>query len=230
MKASFTNGKLQISTTAAGADQKLAIQASGTDNIGFGTSSSALITSTGTDVGGSKGSSSVRENLAKQFNTLLSQITQQAKDSSYNGVNLLYRTSSNVADNTLHIAFNEKNSSALDIQGVKFDAEGLGLNEVSGNFQTDAEINSVIEKLTTATSNLRTQSSTFGSNLSVVQNRQDFSKNLINILDIGSANLVNADLNEEAANSQALSTRNSIATSALSLANQAQQGILQLLR
>ncbi|WP_279578206.1 flagellin [Methylobacterium sp. J-078] len=230
VKASFTNGKLQISTTAAGADQKLAIQASGTDNIGFGTSSSALITSTGTDVGGSKGSSSVRENLAKQFNTLLSQITQQAKDSSYNGVNLLYRTSSNVADNTLHIAFNEKNSSALDIQGVKFDAEGLGLNEVSGNFQTDAEINSVIEKLTTATSNLRTQSSTFGSNLSVVQNRQDFSKNLINILDIGSANLVNADLNEEAANSQALSTRNSIATSALSLANQAQQGILQLLR
>jgi flagellin-like hook-associated protein FlgL len=42
--------------------------------------------------------------------------------------------------------------------------------------------------------------------------------------------MTNADLNEEAANSQALSTRNSLAISALSLANQAQQGILQLLR
>ncbi|WP_349644076.1 flagellin, partial [Rhodopseudomonas palustris] len=39
-----------------------------------------------------------------------------------------------------------------------------------------------------------------------------------------------ADTNEEAANSQALSTRQSIAVSALSLANQSQQGVLQLLR
>jgi flagellin-like hook-associated protein FlgL len=39
-----------------------------------------------------------------------------------------------------------------------------------------------------------------------------------------------ADSNEEAANSQALSTRQSIAVSALSLANQSQQSVLQLLR
>jgi flagellin len=63
-----------------------------------------------------------------------------------------------------------------------------------------------------------------------VQNRQDFTKNLTNVLTTGSANLTNADLNEEAANSQALSTRQSLAISALSLANTAQQGVLQLLR
>ncbi|MGU3341652.1 flagellin, partial [Methylobacterium mesophilicum] len=68
------------------------------------------------------------------------------------------------------------------------------------------------------------------SNLSVVQNRQDFSKNLINVLDTGASNLTSADLNQEAANSQALTTRQSLGISALSLANQAQQGILQLLR
>mgnify|MGYP000670917586 CR=1 FL=1 len=39
-----------------------------------------------------------------------------------------------------------------------------------------------------------------------------------------------ADTNEEAANSQALSTRQSIAVSALALANQSQQSVLQLLR
>lgn len=64
----------------------------------------------------------------------------------------------------------------------------------------------------------------------MVQNRQGFSKQLINILDTGAANLTNADLTEEAANSQALSTRQSLGISALSLANQAQQGVLQLLR
>ena len=70
----------------------------------------------------------------------------------------------------------------------------------------------------------------FGANLSIVQIRQDFAKNIINVLQTGSANLTLADTNEEAPNSQALSTRQSIATSALSLANQSQQSVLQLLQ
>ena len=69
-----------------------------------------------------------------------------------------------------------------------------------------------------------------GSNLSVVQIRQDFNKSLINVLQTGASNLTLADPNQEAANSQALSTRQSIAVSALALANQSQQSVLQLLR
>ncbi|MET0526867.1 MAG: flagellin [Microvirga sp.] len=69
-----------------------------------------------------------------------------------------------------------------------------------------------------------------GSNLSVVQVRQDFTKQLSDILISGASKLTDADMNEEAANSQALSTRNALAVSALSLANTAQQSILQLLR
>lgn len=77
---------------------------------------------------------------------------------------------------------------------------------------------------------LKSLSSMLGSNLSVVQTRQDFTKQMVDVLDTGSANLLNADINAEAATSQALSTRQSLAISALSLANQANQGILQLLR
>ncbi|KQO69426.1 hypothetical protein ASF22_02110 [Methylobacterium sp. Leaf87] len=225
-----SDNKLAFSTVASGADQKLTIKAAGTADTCLGLNTAGALKGSGTDKGGSLGASSVRSTLATQFNNLLTQITQQAKDSSYNDVNLLFRNGSNASENTLHVSFNEKNTSALDIQGVKFDAEGLGLTATTGNFQTDEEINAVIEKLTSATTTLRTQSSTFGANLSVVQNRQDFTKNLTNSLDTGAANLTNADLDEEAANSQALSTRNSLAVSALSLANQAQQGILQLLR
>jgi flagellin len=53
---------------------------------------------------------------------------------------------------------------------------------------------------------------------------------MVDGLDTGAANLTDADMNEEAARSQALSTRQSLAISALSLANTANQGILQLLR
>ena len=94
----------------------------------------------------------------------------------------------------------------------------------------NATINKVVAKLSAASTLLRTQGSALGSNLSIVQIRQDFSKNLINVLQTGSSNLTLADTNEEAANSQALSTRQSIAVSALALANQSQQSVLQLLR
>jgi flagellin len=98
------------------------------------------------------------------------------------------------------------------------------------NFLDNASANREIDKLGAVSNTLRTQASTLGSNLSIVQIRQDFSKNLINVLQTGSSNLTLADTNEEAANSQALSTRQSIAVSALSLANQSQQSVLQLLR
>src|SRR5438552_3397284 len=88
----------------------------------------------------------------------------------------------------------------------------------------------VLTALNNASSTLRSQASAFGANLSIVQIRQDFAKNIINVLQTGSSNLTLADSNEEAANSQALSTRQSIAVSALSLANQSNQSVLQLLR
>ncbi len=174
-----------------------------------------------------------RKKLAEQYNSLLTQITQLAKDASFNGVNLI----SNGDDtNKLHIAFNEKDTANLDIQGQDLTSDGLKLESITagtagtGNFLLDTDISSTLTKLGSATDTLRAASSTFGSNLSVVQNRQTFSKNLINVLDTGAANLTNADLNVEAANSQALSTRQSLGISALSLANQAQQSVLQLLR
>ena len=123
-----------------------------------------------------------RQTLSKQFNEILNQITQQAKDSSYNGINLLYRSGTDSTENSLKVTFNETGSSSLTIAGAKLDSDGLGLTASTGGFQTDTEINQTLTAITSATSQLRAQSSTFGSNLSIVQNRQDFSKNLINIL------------------------------------------------
>ena len=133
---------------------------------------------------------------------------------------------------TLKLTFNETGKSTLSITGVNFNAAGLGLSNLTSgtDFIDNAATNKVLSSLSSASTLLRTQASALGSNLSIVQIRQDFSKNLINVLQTGSSNLTLADTNEEAANSQALSTRQSIAVSALSLANQSQQSVLQLLR
>jgi flagellin-like hook-associated protein FlgL len=166
-----------------------------------------------------------RANLVNQYNNILDQITTTAQDASYNGINLLN-------GDQLKLTFNETGSSTLKIQGVTFDASGLNLTKlVAGtDFIDNASANATLKTLNSASGLLRTQASTLGSNLSIVQIRQDFSKNLINVLQTGSSNLTLADTNEEAANSQALSTRQSIAVSALALANQSQQSVLQLLR
>ncbi|KQP53702.1 hypothetical protein ASF39_19810, partial [Methylobacterium sp. Leaf108] len=187
-----TTGKVTFTTKATGSDQKITVDASasGADtDIGFGIAGATTKPVVGSGTGSAGGVNATRTSLAKQFNTLLDQITQQAKDSSYNGINLLYRSGSDAKENSLKVTFNETGSSSLNIEGAKLDSEGLGLNTVTGGFQSDAEINDALKAITLATSQLRAQSSTFGSNLSVVQNRQDFAKNLINILDTGSANL-----------------------------------------
>jgi flagellin len=166
-----------------------------------------------------------RANLVGQFNNILSQITTTSKDASFNGVNLLNGDS-------LKLVFNETGKSTLNITGTTFDAPGLGLANltVGTDFIDNNATNKALASLSSASDSLRAEASALGSNLSIVQIRQDFSKNLINVLQTGSSNLTLADTNEEAANSQALSTRQSIAVSALALANSSQQSVLQLLR
>ncbi|MFE1597901.1 flagellin [Methylobacterium sp. ID0610] len=208
-------GQLKITTTNEAGAESLTLLATGTNNpFNSGTSAATL---------GGDGLTS-RNGLVTTYNNLLTQIDQLAADSGYNGVNLL-------SGDTLKINFNEKSTSSLSVTGSSVTAANLGLAAVGQNDFVEANaINKVLTTINSAVSTLKNQASSLGANLAVVQNRQDFTKQIINVLDTGASNLTNADLNEEAANSQALSTRNSLGISALSLANQAQQSVLQLLR
>jgi flagellin len=170
-------------------------------------------------------SQATRASLVDQYNNVLQQINTTSQDSSFNGINLLN-------GDTLKLTFNETGRSTLSITGVTFNDAGLGLSNLTAgtDFLDSSSANKALASLSAASTTLRAEASTLGSNLSIVQIRQDFNKNLINVLQTGSSNLTIADTNEEAANSQALSTRQSIAVSALALANQSQQSVLQLLR
>src|SRR3984957_5049005 len=164
-------------------------------------------------------SQATRASLVSQYNNVLQQINTTAQDSSFNG-------------DTLALTFDETGKSTLSITGVTFNDAGLGLSTltVGTDFLDNNSANKALASLNTASTTLSSEASALGSNLSIVEIRQDFSKNLINVLQTGASNLTLADSNEEAANSQALSTRQSIAVSALALANQSQESVLQLLR
>ena len=217
------NGVLTIAAANDYASSTIGSAAAG--GVIGGTLPNSLSFSTATAPVADVNAQATRANLVTQYNNILQQIDTTSQDSSFNGVNLLN-------GDQLKLVFDETGKSTLNITGVTFNSAGLGLSSLSQgtDFIDNASTNNVLASLTATSNTLRSEASALGSNLSIVQIRQDFSKNLINVLQTGSSNLTLADTNEEAANSQALSTRQSIAVSALSLANQSQQSVLQLLR
>jgi flagellin-like hook-associated protein FlgL len=221
-----SSGFLTFTSTNDNASQSITVAGGAAVNTVqiTGTTVAAIVGGSGTPVADAA-SQTIRANLVSQYNNVIQQITTTSQDASFNGINLLN-------GDDLKLTFNETGKSTLTVKGVTFNAAGLGLASlVSGtDFLDNASANNALTLLGAASTTLRTEASALGSNLSIVQLRQDFSKNLINVLQTGASNLTLADTNEEAANSQALATRQSIAVSALALANQSQQSVLQLLR
>src|SRR5258705_11272029 len=119
----------------------------------------------------------IRANLVSQYNNVIQQITTTSQDASFNGINLLN-------GDDLKLTFNETGQSTLNIKGVTFNAAGLGLASFTSgtDFLDNASANKALTLLGAASTTLRTEASALGSNLSIVQIRQDFSKNLINVL------------------------------------------------
>ena len=166
----------------------------------------------------------IRSGLAVQFDAIRSQITQLAADAGFNGINLLDSgTSAN-----LTVTLNEGGTSSVTINAVDFSSTGLAIAGAANSWAGTADIGAASTNLTAALSTLRSQSQAFGSNLSTVQIRQDFTKAMINTLQTGADSLTLADSNEEGANLLALQTRQQLSTTALSLASQASQAVLRL--
>jgi flagellin-like hook-associated protein FlgL len=179
------------------------------------------------------------DTLMTQFNGILDQIDDMSGDSNYKGVNLLGGSSE-----TLTVSFDESGTSTLGLTG--FDAStgtaGLTISDAGASDLNWADgattaglgsagisaMESSISQLDTARDTLRTEAKELSSNLSIITARQEFTSKMINTLEDGAANLVNADMNEEGANMLMLQTRQQLATSSLSMASQAAQSVLRL--
>lgn len=177
-----------------------------------------------------------RAEYMKQFNEIRDQIDKLAKDSGYKGVNL-------IGGDSLTVTFNEDRSSNITITGKDASTAGLGIVEAKDWGKVadadvgatpeelkaqDKAINDAIDNITKATSTLRAMSSDLGNYYSIVETREDFTENLVNVLEEGADKLTLADMNEESANMLALQTRQQLAINSLSLASQAAQSVLSL--
>jgi flagellin-like hook-associated protein FlgL len=226
-----TNATLGGKVRASNDGGKLRIENLSTEALTIGGISSDGSKMDGSATTTSVGGNDIRKNLITQFNELRRQLDKLSDDSSYNGVNLLK------ADK-LKLTFNEVGSSVLEIQAkdskgvvraINTDATSLDIGvATTDEFSNDALLEARYDALGTALTKLQTQSGSFGSSLSIVQIRQEFTHSMINTLEVGADNLTLADQNEEGANLLALNTRQQLSQTALSLASQAQQAVLRL--
>lgn len=159
------------------------------------------------------------ESAEGSYNELLSQYDSLIKDSSYKGVNMLRQEN-------LKISFNEDSSSKIAIDGVDASAKGLGLNKA--NWDSQENLTKTMGELSDAINKIRSFMGEFGNYYAIVNTREDFTQNLINVLTEGADKLTLADMNAESANMLALQTRQQLAINSLSLASQAAQSVLKL--
>ena len=162
------------------------------------------------------------QDYAAQYSDVMQAINDAVADSNYNGINLLTGNSSD----KLTVEFDGASKSKIDVESKSFTTSDMSLSPTLTASTADA----AIDNIDAALASVRGQQGEYGNKLNIMQTRLDFSKELSNMLEVGADNLTLADTNKEAANLLALQTRQSLSQSALSLANQTDQAVLQLLR
>ncbi|WP_284178165.1 hypothetical protein [Rhabdaerophilum sp. SD176] len=164
---------------------------------------------------------SARRDLAARFDQLRGQIDPLVEGSCHNGINLL-------DGGALLLRFGDSNAGTITVAGVRFDAEGLGVNAPANHWQSDTDILDSLSALTRTLARLRNQSLVFRSALSAIRARGEFARDMAEPIETGADLLLLPDQNEEAIRLVALTARQQLASTALGLAKQAEGSVLRL--
>ncbi|MEH0076548.1 flagellin [Pannonibacter sp. Pt2] len=127
------------------------------------------------------------------------------------------------------ISFNiESTNKDFNVAALATTDGTVKLTATDSDFKDDTDIERTLQAINGALDTLRSTASSFGTTLSTVEVRQKFTTQLVNTLEVGAGALTIADMNQEGANMLALQTRQQLSSTALSLANQADQSVLSL--
>jgi flagellin len=234
----YSNQDFVISDTLTTATTALTIGAAASVNASALTTGSLLTNSGSFAVGDTialtDGNNYELGSLEIEDSTTVSDLVNFIND--FNGVDAQYNNTTGrlsiTSETDLTVSSERSGSANTDFASSNFAATTNGAQSLSAltdsGFATDTEINRVITRLNNSLGNLRTQASEFGTNLSIVENRQDFTRSIVNTLQEGAGKLTLADTNEEGANLLALQTRQQLASTSLSFASQADQTVLSL--
>ncbi|NTV95756.1 MAG: flagellin [Thiobacillus sp.] len=184
-----------------------------------------------TALGDVNASGTLLDGVASGYNELINQVNNLVTDSTYNGLTFL------ASATVLTVNFNETSTTKLVMSGFDGSASGLGISGgsasgtgtlASADIGTTSGIDLIESSLNAALATLRKESGSLSNNLTILTVRQSFISDMVNTLTEGADNLTLADTNEEGANMLMLQTRQSLGTTALSLASQAAQSVLRL--
>ena len=132
--------------------------------------------------------------------------------------------------NNMTVQLDETNVAHIQVisQNLQTDGQGLQVDQAQNNWLDRADLDVASKMIAAAKTKLEGSTSNLNNNLDIIQSRQTFTEQFVNILADGANKLTQADQNEESANMLQLQTRQQLGTITLSLANQAQQAILKL--
>lgn len=156
----------------------------------------------------------------EQYELLLNQIDELAKDTQYRGLHLL-------KNETMRTDFNPDRTSFLITEGIDATSRGLGL--VGHDFMRLRYLTASQEAIRDAKKEVRDYNGRLAGDLNIITVRLEFTRNTIDIHKNGSEELVMADQNESAAELLALQVRQRLQMEALSLSMQSGANINRIL-
>ena len=190
--------------------------------------------------GASTQTTAQRASAATQFNTLGQQLSTLLNDASYQGLNLINSTASN-----LTLQFSLTSTSTLKITGQNLlfsklvtGGKGVAVGSKAATTLITVKFSNVSNKISsftniynalqTAVFKAQAAAQTLGTNVNFLQTRMSFTAQYITTLNGGASDLTVADVNLESTNLVTLQTRQQLALQSLSIATQSEQAVLRL--
>lgn len=174
-----------------------------------------------------------RESIRKDIAKLLKSIDETAKNTTYNGVQLLAKTDGSATD-ALNFQIGETSSSVVSTDGgVRANSEGLGLDtlrDLAADGLTVSGAQTFIDTMDTAISTLSGWQSDFGSTQNSLESRIRNMTTTVTNLNAARDQIMNLDFEQESSNFSKLQIQAQSGLFALSQANVIQQNVLRLLQ
>jgi flagellin len=170
--------------------------------------------------------SASRNALNADFKALRDQITNVIKQADFNGINLADGTTASTS-----AMVSADGASKISVSGENMSLGGSVVTvAAAGHVSTQAAASTMITTVTTSLKNVNAALARLGSAAKKLDIQGDFTASLLDALNTGIGNLVDADLASESARLQSLQVKQQLGVQALAIANSAPAIALSLFR
>ena len=167
-----------------------------------------------------------RNALNADFTSIRDQITKTLSNATFNGINLVDGTNSNIT-----ALANSDGTGKITVAGQNMSLGGSIVTlAATASFSTATSAANLLTTIDTSINNVSSSLASLGTSSKALDNHAAFVSKLQDSITAGIGNLVDADMAKESAKLQALQTKQQLGVQALSIANQSTGTVLSLFR